>query len=63
VVIYAGHHLELGRVLEHHAAHHVHLPKLHGTLPLPPAELVPTLASTPQLDEAVAAQAPVDRRA
>ena len=48
---------------EQHPAHHVHLPQLHRTLPLPAAELVAALASASELDEAVALQAAVDRRA
>jgi hypothetical protein len=62
VVIDAGDHLELGPALQLHPAHHVHLPQLHRTVPLPPAELVPALAATAQLNQPVAAQAPVDGR-
>jgi hypothetical protein len=50
VVIDAGEDLELGAALEHHAAHHVYLPQLHGTITLEPAELVSALAATAELD-------------
>ena len=63
MIVEAGHDLELSGVVQHHAAHHVHLPQLHGTLPLPPTELVPALATTSQLDQGVALETPVDRRA
>ena len=62
VVIDPGDDLQLGIVVEHDAAHHVHLPQLHGPRTLPAAELVTATASAPELDQAVAAQAPVDRR-
>src|SRR5439155_17917526 len=52
-----------GPVLEQGSAHDVHLPELHGPVPLPPAVLIPALAPPPELDQAVALQAPVDRGA
>ena len=63
VVVAAGHDLELAAVGEQHAAHDVHLPELHGTLALPAAELLATLAAAAELDEAVTHEAAVDRRA
>ena len=63
MVIHAGDDLQLGVVVQEHAAHHVHLPQLHRAIALPAAELVTALASPPQLDQTVALQAPVDRRA
>ena len=62
VVIDAGDDLELGAVVQLDPAHHVHLPQLHRALALPPTELVSALAATAQLDQAVALEAPVDRR-
>jgi hypothetical protein len=63
VVVDPGHHLCLGAVAPRDAAHHVHLPKLHGTIALEAAELVPTLATTLKLDQGVSLEAPVDARA
>jgi hypothetical protein len=63
VIVDAGHDLELVPVVEFDAAHHVHLPQLHRTVAFPAAELVAALAAAPELDQAVAAQAPVDARA
>ncbi len=62
VVVDPGHHFELGPVLELHTAHHVHLPQLHGALSFPPTELVPSLATSAELDETVTLEAPVDGR-
>src|SRR5438132_12476103 len=63
VIIHAGDDLELAVIIEQHAAHHVHLPQLHRVFALPPAELVSALASPPEPDQAVRAEAPRDRRA
>jgi hypothetical protein len=63
VVVDPGHDLALRGVVEQDTAHHVHLPELHGPLPLPPAELVAAFASPTELDQAVALEAPVDRGA
>jgi hypothetical protein len=60
VIVQAGDDLQLRGVLEQDAAHHVHLPQLHRTLPLEAAELVATLATSSQLDQLVALQATVD---
>jgi hypothetical protein len=60
VVVHTGDHLELGAVLDQYPTHHVHLPQLHRAFPLPPSELVSALAAPAQLDQPVAAQAPVD---
>jgi hypothetical protein len=62
VVIHVGDDLELGPIGQLDPAHHVHLPQLHRTLTLPPSELVSTLATTPELDQPVAAEAAVDAR-
>ena len=43
--------------------HHVHLPQLHRAVALPAGELVAALAATAELDQVVALEAPVDRRA
>jgi iron complex transport system substrate-binding protein len=59
----AGDDLELGAVVELDAAHDVHLPHLHGAVPLEAAELVPSLLAPAQLDEVVATQTAVDARA
>jgi hypothetical protein len=60
VVVDAGHDLELGAVLEVEAPHYVHLPQLHGAVPLEPAELLSALPSAAELDQAVAAETAVD---
>jgi hypothetical protein len=62
VVVDSGDHLQLGGVLKQNPSHHVHLPQLHRTLPLPAAELVAALAPAPELDQLVPTQAPVDGR-
>jgi hypothetical protein len=59
----AGDDLELGTVPEHEAAHHVDLPQLHETVPLPATEVLPALAPTSEIDQPVALEAPVDARA
>jgi hypothetical protein len=63
VVVHAGHDLQLSTVIQLDAAHHVHLPQLHRTIPLEAAELVASLASATELDQAMALETPVDARA
>src|SRR5687767_1759504 len=63
VVVDPGENLELGPVIEENPSHDVHLPQLHRSLPLPAAVLVSALAPTTQLDQPVAFEAAVDRRA
>ena len=63
MVVDAGDDLQLRAVIQLDAAHHVHLPQLHGSLALEPAELVSTFATSAKLDQVVTAQAPVDARA
>lgn len=63
VVIDPGDQLEVGAVVQEHARHDVHLPELHRPLALPAAELLAALPAAAQLDQPVALQAAVDRRA
>src|SRR5665647_1772652 len=63
VVVDAGHELELTTVTEAHAAHHVHLPELHGLGALPAAVVLAPSAALLGIDQAMAYQAAVDRGA
>ena len=63
VVVDPGEDLQLGAVVEEHPSHHVHLPHLHGTLPLEAAVLVSPPTSAAELDQPVALEAAVDRGA
>ena len=63
VVIDPGDDLALRAVSEHHPAHHVHLPKLHGPGALPAAVVLLPSSARLGIDQAVAHQAAVDRGA
>ena len=63
VVIDARDDLEIGTVVQHHSAHDVHLPQLHGAVALPAAELVASLLAAAELDEVVAFETAIDARA
>jgi len=58
-----GRRATIGTVFEHDAAHHVDLPQLHESVPLPATEVLPALAPTSKIDQPVALEAPVDARA
>ena len=63
MIIHPGDDLEIAAVVEHDPAHDVHLPQLHGPVPLPAPELVTPLLAPSELDEVVALEAPIDARA
>jgi hypothetical protein len=58
-----GDDLELAAACEPHAAHHVHLPELHGPEALPAAVVLALAAPPVRLDQPVAQKAAVDRGA
>ena len=63
VVVDTGHDLEIGAVVEHDAAHDVHLPQLHGPIAFPATELVASFLPPPEFDEVVPLEAAIDARA
>jgi len=63
VVVDAGQDLALGPVGEQHPADDVHLPKLHRSAPLPPAEPAVPAAPGLRVDQLGTLERPVDPRA
>jgi hypothetical protein len=62
VVVDPGDDFEIGAVIQEHPAHDVHLPQLHGTVTLPPTELVASLLAPAQLDQVVTLETAIDAR-
>jgi hypothetical protein len=63
MVVDPGHRLELSAIDEPDPAHHVQLPQLHRPVPLPTPVVCPPPPAGHRLDQPVADQRPVDRRA
>jgi hypothetical protein len=63
VIVDAGDDLEVAAIVQQDAAHDVHLPQLHGPVPLEATKFITPLLAPAQLDEVVTLEAAIDARA